>query len=192
MRHCIWLQGQSHRALVIIFLRKIKTHFQGFPFSMKAFIRHPLLGWAPIFQQNYLQVGSIWGWWRRGGILIRRGRSWLVGLFGATSSLPRAKPGEEKPCPSTHAHHVKSLGSGLPWTLEGFVGKRFCANTCSSNETHIPWHQRVEFHYGKHFCNGNQGKGCKGFLTCSKGSNPCLKNTDFVKAFWHKIDMSLP
>ena len=100
----------------------------------------------------------------RGGILICRGRGWLVGLFGATSSLPRAKPGEEKPCPSTHAHHVKSLGSGLPGTLEGLVAKRFCANTCSSNETHIPWHQRVKFHYGKHFCNGNQGKGCTSLL----------------------------
>ena len=168
MRLCIWkfwLQGEYHRALVIFFLRKITTHFQGFPFSMKAFIRHPLPGWVPIFEQNYLQVGSIWGWWRRkGGILICKGRGWPVGLFGATSSLPRAKPGEEKPCPSTHAHHVKSLGSGLPGTLEGLVAKRFCANTCSSNETHIPWHQRVKFHYGKHFCNGNQGKGCTSLL----------------------------
>ena len=118
-----------------------------------------------------------------------------MGLFGATSSLPRAKPGEEKPCPSTHAHHVKSLGSGLPGTLGGLVAKRFCANTCSSNETHIPWHQRVKFHYGKHFCNGNQGKGCTSlnhavFLTLFKkgggeggGQTHVKKNTDFAKAF---------
>ena len=122
----------------------------------------------------------------RGGILICRGRGWPVGLFGATSSLPRAKPGEEKPCPSTHAHHVKSLGSGLPGTLEGLVAKIFYANTCSSNETHIPWHQRVKFHYGKHFCNGIQGYTSflilQFFLTCSKGGG--------VKTHVKKIQIS--